>query len=650
MSPSPIHATLTDTASDILLAPYNRLSDDDLLEHFRTRTRPILFTIEDPEEAAPEKIAAIMEGRFTFIGETYRLLEGFDWTVNPSTDIEWHILLHKFYYAPGLGREFRQTGDTAYLRRWIALTDSWITQNVPAGYIASDVTGRRIQNWIYAWVHFVADRGSCALDPAFHRRFLDSLHCQVRYLRDHLHKARNHRTLELYAILLASVAFPEFAEATGWRNFAIKELASNARMDFRPDGGHREQSTHYHCIVLRNFLNVVRIAKLNGIALSESFLKVLRAALRFAAHLHRPDGEIPALSDADGGSYRTLLTDGAALLGCPDVLHQATAGAAGNAPLERCISFPDSGYSVLRSAWQMPDERFEDQRYLIFDCGPLGEGNHGHFDLMSIEAYAYGHPLIVDPGRYTYAEDGETNWRIVFRGTGAHSTVQIDGCNQVRYERGPRKFKIKGPPHEHRLCRFAMGDLADFVQGEARSYEYPARHQRQIIFVGRRYWLVLDTLDSPESHRYELRFQLSPEADERVQIEYEGIASIVRSPHLVMLSVGEPKPALSVDGGWVSRSYGHKAPAPVIRFSSHGTTAAFCTLLFPWKAEEPAFSLDWIESGLFRVRHMYSGEGFEDLIRIGKDSSFSVIRRDLDGRLITSQTESESTLASEGIV
>jgi hypothetical protein len=39
----------------------------------------------------------------------------------------------------------------------------------------------------------------------------------------------------------------------------------------------------------------------------------------------------------------------------------------------------------------------------------------------------------VDPGRYTYSEAGEVNWRVHFRGTAAHNTVCVDGRNQTRY-------------------------------------------------------------------------------------------------------------------------------------------------------------------------------------------------------------------------
>jgi hypothetical protein len=116
---------------------------------------------------------------------------------------------------------------------------------------------------------------------------------------------------------------------------------------------------------------------------------------------------------------------------------------------------------VLRSGWGDDGRRFADAQHLVFDCGPLGEGNHGHFDCLSFELAAHGRSLVVDPGRYTYSEAGETNWRVHFRGTAAHNTVCVDGRPQTRYApkaikeprhaQGTVRHKIAGPAPEATL-------------------------------------------------------------------------------------------------------------------------------------------------------------------------------------------------------
>ena len=604
----------------IFTPAFARLSDAALLAHFRERQSPLLFVVEEPEETTPEKTAEIMGGVFSFNGETHALGHEFDWRVNPSADQEWHILLHKFYYAVGLARAFESTGSKAYLERWQALTCSWIEQRIPADFIAADVTGRRLQNWVYAWSIFVR---SPLLPADFHRELLVSLHRQTEALLARLHQARNHRTLELYAIFLLATAFPEFAEAARWRTFALTELEANAAADFQADGAHCEQSTHYHCIVLRNFLNVARLAKLNGISLSGDFEDILRRALVFGAWMHRPDGEIPALSDADCGAYLSLLSEGARLLGCETALLEAHR--------ERSAHFAQSGYVVLKSAADAPMETPRDRRYLVFDAGHTGEGNHGHLDALSFEAYAYGAPIVVDPGRYTYAEAGAVNWRAAFRGTAAHSTIQIDGRDQARYEPAGRKWKITGPRAQAHVCAFVSTEHADYVHGEVISAEYEARHERRIFFVDGRHWLIVDTLTARDQHAYDLRFQLTPEALGLVEIAGDGRRWEAATPHAHFTCVASDSVRARIETGWVSRRYGHKSEAPRLLFSAEGEDFVFATLLAPLRSGPLALVDFEHRDGALCARVLHAGAGVEDTLIIRPGAGAEVLRAWPDG-------------------
>ena len=427
--------------------PYADFTNEELLQYYRDRRGIHYFPVLDPEETGRERIDAILDDTFTFNHETYRLPEPLDWSANPSSDLEWHVLLHKFYYAVGLGLAYHISGNRRYLDRWVALTDSWIAQS-PADFCANpelrsecaQVTGRRIQNWIYAYYYFAKHRPPVLLPADFHRRFLHSLHQQVEFLCEHLSPARNHRTLELYAIFLAAVVFPEFRAATNWLQLARTEIVRNIQTDLLADGVHCELSTDYHHLVLKNYLCVRRLARRNAIDLPSIVDEHLLQALEFALHVHKPDGIAPALSDGDARSHLDLLRQGHELYDREDFLYVATQGACGTPPQHRCASFPRGGYHILRSGWGQ-SEPYTDERYLVFDCGPLGEGNHGHLDALSIEVAAYGKSLIIDPGRYTYKENNQDiiNWRARFRGTAYHNTILVDGRNQTRY--GPRAGK-----------------------------------------------------------------------------------------------------------------------------------------------------------------------------------------------------------------
>jgi len=318
---------------------------------------------------------------------------------------------------------------------------------------------------------------------------------------------------------------------------------------------------------------------------------LLIKALDFAMHAHKPDGVIPSFSDGDTGSFLDLLQQGYELYGRKDMLYAATQGKEGTPPKVRSKVFPNSGYCFLRSGWGENSDRFEDERYLIFDCGPLVEGNHGHLDLLSFEISAYGQPLIVDPGRYTYNEKGDFNWRALFRGTGYHNTVQVDQMNQTRYVKGPARFKIKGPQPDFNLSGFITRPGFDLLCGTGKSHEYEAIHERKVFFLRGQYWTIFDHLFAEEMHDYDQLFHLSSTAFQKTTVQEKDGTQIIDSPYLMMARSMDQQVSLHLEDGYVSRKYGEKQPAPVAKFSQSAKNAVFHTVLYPYKQDAPEITV-----------------------------------------------------------
>jgi uncharacterized heparinase superfamily protein len=473
-------------------------------------------------------------GRFTCTGETLELGTPPDWFSDAlPADEEWRIEWVKFYYGLDLAHAYEASGDERYRAAWEALVGSFLRQ-VPAAADPSEVTARRIVNWIYAWQGF----GSLSNELGW--PLAERIGAEARHVRATLTPERNHRTLELYALAMVGFAFAD-AEL---RDLAIAGLDENLAADFRPDGVHRESSTHYHMIALRSFVGLAENARRHGVALPDGYEERLSRACDFALHCRRPDGTIPALSDADSEDYGALLALAADVLGRDDLRRDPTElpGAA----------FPDGGYWTQR----------RDDRFLIFDCGPLGDGGHGHYDLLSVEAWAGGRPLLVDPGRFTY-DEGPPNLRHWFKGTAAHNTVCVDGRDQTAYARkAPR-----GPVADGHL----LGRTDATLSGEARSPEYEAVHRRRVAFDGRE-WAIEDELSGESEHSYDLRLHLGP-GDARV----DGTTVVADA---VALTIGGAD-RITVEPGWVSPLYGVRHKAPVISAVSQGRDARFHTRVVP---------------------------------------------------------------------
>ncbi|HXB74134.1 MAG TPA: alginate lyase family protein [Candidatus Acidoferrales bacterium] len=565
------------------------------------RPKPVFCVIEHAHHNRA-LADAVCAGEFTENGVTLSLGVPPDWVRDGlPQDEEWRIAWSKFYFGLDLAAASAETGEPRFLRTWEILVDSWMRQ-VPVACGPTDAIARRIQNWIYAWNIFADAPRFSGLSGGLDENIVASLRHQACYLREHLTAARNHRTLELYALFLLACALPEAADAD-LIDFSMQALYQNLVTDIRADGVHCEHSTHYHMIVLRTFLAARENARRLGLAFPAGYDERLERACEYAMHCHRPDGGIPTLSDSDAGSYGDLLQLASSLLGRRDFLYAATAGVHGTPPRKRYVDFPDAGYYIQRSGWGENGTPFQDERFLIFDCGTLGDGGHGHYDLLSMEAAAGGKPLIVDPGRYTYSEH-PPNLRRWFKGTAAHNTVQVDRLDQTPYRCG----KPKQPLPEARLLERWSAPGLDVLWGMAESPCYEVRHTRRIFFINDEYWVISDSLAGDLPHRYDLRFHMAPEASGNTCI----VGNTVRAPGLALTY--SPGSELQLNEGWVAPQYGLMLRAPVISASIDGVCSAeFVTVLAPVDLSRPAPGL------VVRSSHSSSGTAELEITGAGED-------------------------------
>ncbi len=553
----------------------------------RVRPRQVFCPIEASHRDL-QLAADVLAGRFRYAGVTLDLGLLPDWrTGGLDDDEEWHIEWSKFYFGLDLAHAFSVTGDQAYVDAWQSLVASWIDQREPR-HDPTDVTARRLQNWLYAWQGFDRAPGFTGLDPELQNRMLTSMRDQLDCVTSDLTPERNHRTLELYGLLVVSLGLPVLDPDGTRAAHAWDALQDNLLTDVWSDGVHRERSTHYHLIALRSFVAArVNVLRFGGVV-PPAYDERLRAACRFGMHLHRPDGQIPALSDSDSGSYLNLLGLAGESLGAADLRFVATQGREGTAPAERCVDFPVGGYFVQRSGWGEAGKSFSDERFLILGCGPLGDGGHGHYDSLAVEAYAYGHPLVVDPGRYTYAE-GTPNWRHWFKGTAAHNTVTVDGLDQQPYRRG----KPKGARMTSLLLDRRATDSLHLLHGEVTSPAYDAVHRRAVVFVDGEYWLVFDELRAAQPHDYVLRWHLADDVVPDVRPTADGRSSVTTPTVRLEIAGGSPA---TVEPGWVSVDYGLKTAAPVVVARVQGAADAdLVTLLAPRQAGTSP-RLRWVDA------------------------------------------------------
>ena len=284
--------------------------------------------------------------------------------------------------------------------RWI---DRFM-ENLPSHHIGLDAapTALRCTNWMKFFMKYPASATKVRLD---------ALYGQIQLLSRKLefHLLANHLLEDAFCLFFASVFF---ADERLYRKASLL-LERQLREQILPDGAHYEQSPMYHCIMLDRLLDCYNISKNNQrFSGQEAFNDVMkRVAEQMLGHLESivyADGSIPLLNDSAQGIAPVP----------SDLFAYAQRLGINYHP----VALRECGYR------KMETEGVE----AVVDIGNITatyQPGHTHADTFSYELRIDGQPIVVDTGISTY---DKTPRRQYERGTLAHNTVSVDGCDSSR--------------------------------------------------------------------------------------------------------------------------------------------------------------------------------------------------------------------------
>lgn len=494
-----------------------------------------------------------------------------------------------------LARAYRATGSAAYARGVSDQIISWLDQS-PFGYGMNwrsplELAIRAI-NWIWA-IDMTREAGILEGEAGArirHALFLHIWEVSRKYSRGS--SANNHLIGEAAGVFIASMycrSWPGSAERIA-ESRAI--LEREILLQSNEDGGGREQATGYHLFVLQFFLASGLVARWANADFSDAYWRRYERMLEFASTLTE-GGVLPMIGDADDGyvldlgsapgDARGLLSVGAGMFNRQDFAAAAsgfqewafwTLGedtrasidglAAQPRPPLRSAAFPQTGIYVLQAG----DAKGADSVSAVIDCGELGFGPlaaHGHADALSFVLRVGGADVLVDPGTYDYFT--YPDWRRYLRTTPAHNTVTIDGEDQSTMT-GPFMWSQRAVSTCTVWEPSANGGV---FQGEHDGYlrlADPVRHRRRIsLDAGSRTLSIVDELECRAEHRVELYFHFAETsavrdvASRAIAVGCGGAAVTLTVDAPLTLSLVPASDA--PEGGWVSRGYHRKAPAPV---------------------------------------------------------------------------------------
>jgi hypothetical protein len=521
--------------------------------------------VHDPggySERIVEQAEEVLGDRFTFqgvSGAAARRTDGrIDWAqLGPRNDREWGFFLNRHFMLLPLLRAHRIAPDPRYVEKVDALLEDWLISNpMPARddetvqWRVMEAGTRMLQSFPHAFYGLIDEPG---LQPATRLRLLASVPEHADYLMRHHRVHHNHAIKEMAGLAHTAAAFPIFADADRWFDYATRTLEDEITWQVYPDGAHKELSGHYHRNVLAYLRDVIAMAQASEREVPGSFLDKAARMTDYLAGVMTPGGRHPHNNNSDWDDVRPLIEDLARRLGREDWRYIASGGGDGIRPSgDPWRFYPDAGHAVLRDGWAA------NARWLYVDVGPWGTA-HQHNDRLHLSLAAHGRELLVDTGRYVYRRDDP--WVAYFRSSLGHNVVLVDGKGQK-----PQPRERSAPLTQ---AFFAVPGLAA-VRGEfGEGYldlDGAAVHRRAVVLLDGGRALVIDDFDTDRPRELTTLWHFGPE----LSVLIDGVSSRSHDQgrgHLritplfdgargrIARAEGLPTPQ-----GWWSREYNHKVP------------------------------------------------------------------------------------------
>jgi hypothetical protein len=570
----------------------------ELLKYYQTRTNrtsdfdETLFTTD--EETFSENINNI----FSIKNSTIDFGTKIDWR-KINEDKEWQFSLCRMNWFNNFVGMYNKTRNEKIIEVWQKQIISWINLNEP-GFPRTIDTGRRLENLVMSHWKFVTEFKSLTVSPEFNASLLLSMYEQAEWLlkTENWRRYSNWGTFESSGFLLFAILYPEFELNEELLKEAYFRMRTQLNYSFYPDGMHIETSPSYHSHELKVWFDFIKLTELNNISdpwSPQNYLEpidniIIRNA-KALMHSYKPTGFMPQLGDTDHDNEISLLYNIGKYYNEADLIYVGSMGKEGIPPKERSITYPQGGYTFIRSGWGKNDLSFEDELYLNFDSG-LNKPWHAHYDILSVNITAYGKDLVRDAGRFTYNDEPE---RDAFMSTAYHNTVTVDSKSQSRYER-PLPATLKSFEH------------SDYTIASHKGYE-GVNHTRSVFFVNSDYWVITDFLTSNDRHNYKQKWHLSENALNNIAVDEK--KHKVTAPNVIIYPVAPEE--LKIEDGFLSYRYREKFAAPVVSVNRiNNDSSLIASVIIPYKEEIPNYVIEKIETEIGVELIKISGQDFTD--------------------------------------
>lgn len=455
--------------------------------------------------------------------------------------------------------------------QWVAMFKAWRLGDAWDGYALAIDSESFTPEARIAWIDYWARMAHFAINEPSHG---------------------NHANAVGEALMQFGGRFPIFAKAESWKQAGFNLLVANSETLFHPDGACVEPTMNYHGFSLANLLSGLEQAKKHGYTVPQKTLDTTERALVFTSYMLMPNGQIPSNGDTNtqefradaelwDGWFRKEARLGWEMFGRKDCLWVSTQGQEGEIPdnplkgteyesqvktgKSASFRFPVSGYTVMRSDWGEDGKPFKDARWLLHYGHEYG--SHGHEDLGHISLYAWGRPLLIDPGRTTYGTplmfELEKPW--------SHNVLVV----------GQQQMNRRSAPVVH---SWQTSPLMDFLDTSRMGIYENVNHRRAVVFVRPDYFVLLDRAEGSGAEGAGINFWMTP-PDVTIQQNVGRVFSNDPAGANLLIQVVDPV-GLQIDSrkGTLDLK-GVRDDIPVVTFRRPGRQSpTFTTILYPYQS------------------------------------------------------------------
>jgi heparan-sulfate lyase len=404
--------------------------------------------------------------------------------------------------------------------------------------------------------------------------FLNCLHEHAAYLMTQYSKGSNWALMEADGLAYIALTFPEFSASDVWIKEAARRLNAEVTNQVYPDGQQRELAMGYHMGCIGDFTHAYNMAVMNGKQelFPASYTQILEKMCEVPMKIGFPDGSNPQFGDSWTGNPGYLwssLYRWGKQYNRQDFIYVASEGKEGKKPEPTAFALPTSGLYSMRSSWE------KNATCLVLKCGPDG-GFHCQPDNGTFELYAGGRHLMPDAGSFIYSGDPEN--RAWFRQTKVHQTLTLDGKNSV---------------YAPKLLMWKPGEDLDLLVVENASYP-DLTHRRAVLFVDKKYFVIVDEALGTAKGNIDLHFQLAPGKAVFNAKTFSVNTDFNEGWNLLVCTAPQKGMQLKEEEGQVSFIYTQKEPRPAFCYNLVKSTGEqqirYLTVLVPYEKNRPEVS------------------------------------------------------------